>query len=159
MIESFSHVAERPWRNYAGDPTPIQSFLSDWQPTHMLFIGTDSQNVSVGRYTKFSTTVILYQLGRGGRCCLVTEKTRYIENLRERLVQETWLSVETALFVSAIVPPDTGITIHVDVNADPRYKSGRYHDELVGMVVAQGFHAAVKPDAWASSKVADKFSR
>ena len=155
----FNHIAERNWRSYDGDPIDIESFIKTYGRERLIFIGTDSQNYTCGQYTKFSTTIIMYDLGHGGIWTMATEKFRYIENLRERLLRETWVSVETALYVNNVIPSADIITIHVDVNADMRFKSGKYRDELVGMVAAQGFDVAVKPDAWASSKVADKFSR
>jgi predicted RNase H-related nuclease YkuK (DUF458 family) len=155
----FKHIAERNWKNYDGEPLDIEHFIKTHGRERLIFIGTDSQNFTCGQYTKFSTTIIMYDIGRGGVCTMATEKTRYIDNLRERLLRETWVSVETALYVNEVIPSADIITIHVDVNSDMRFKSGKYRDELVGMVAAQGFDVAVKPDAWASSKVADKFSR
>jgi predicted RNase H-related nuclease YkuK (DUF458 family) len=156
---AFDHISEKTWRTYDGDEVDLRAFVERYCRNRLVFVGTDSHNYRCGEYTKFSTTVTFYDIGRGGVCTLSTERCRYMPSLRERLMRETWVSVETALFLSSILDEPVDICIHVDVNADVRFKSGRYKDELMGMVVGQGFAVAVKPDAWASSKVADKFSR
>jgi predicted RNase H-related nuclease YkuK (DUF458 family) len=74
-------------------------------------------------------------------------------------MNETWRSLETAFELQSILPANVEIIIHVDVNKNKKWKSARYLEELVGMVVGQGFKVVVKPYAWAAQHVADKFSR
>jgi predicted RNase H-related nuclease YkuK (DUF458 family) len=39
------------------------------------------------------------------------------------------------------------------------HRSSRYVQELTGMVVSQGFRAAIKPAAWAATCAADRLVR
>lgn len=90
---------------------------------------------------------------------MAKSKERYAESLRQRLMNETWKSLETSFELQTLLPKNVEIIIHADVNKKKKWKSGQYMEELVGMVVGQGFKVAVKPDAWAAQHVADKFSR
>ena len=64
-------------------------------------------------------------------------------------------SLELAWHLDPIIPKKSFVGIHLDVNDNLQYKSAHYRDELVGLVLAQGYTALVKPDAWAASTVAD----
>ena len=39
------------------------------------------------------------------------------------------------------------------------HRSSRYVQELVGLVVSQGFRAVIKPESWAASRAADRMVR
>jgi predicted RNase H-related nuclease YkuK (DUF458 family) len=130
---------------------------SDYE--YEVFVGTDSQVHRKIRKVIYATCVILYMKGKGGKVFIAREKERYAESLRQRLMNETWRSLETAFELKELLPANVEIIIHVDVNKSRKHKSGSYMEELVGMVVGQGFKVVVKPDAWAAQHVADKFSR
>jgi predicted RNase H-related nuclease YkuK (DUF458 family) len=51
------------------------------------------------------------------------------------------------------------LSIHIDANIDERYKSTQYAQELVGLVMAQGFRAVLKPDSWCATTCADHVVR
>jgi predicted RNase H-related nuclease YkuK (DUF458 family) len=133
--------------------------LIDSNFEYEVFVGTDSQVHRKIRKVIYATCIILYKKGKGGRVFVAREKERYAESLRQRLMNETWRSLETAFELQKILPKNVEIIIHVDVNKNKKWKSARYLEELVGMVVGQGFKVVVKPDAWAAQHVADKFSR
>src|SRR5579864_6994405 len=63
-----------------------------------LIIGTDSL---LGDDTCFVTAVIIHRVGRGGRYFYHKFRNRKIESLRQRILYETSLSLETASNVSA----------------------------------------------------------
>ena len=85
-------------------------------------------------------------------------KGNYINSLREKLLKEAWMSIETALYVNTIIPVASLITIDLDVSSDLKWRSNKYKEELCGMVAAQGFEYACKPNT-CSIKLADKFSK
>jgi predicted RNase H-related nuclease YkuK (DUF458 family) len=124
-----------------------------------VYVGTDSQVHRKIKSVVYATCIILYKRGKGGRVFVCKEKERYADSLRQRLMNETWRSLETAFEIREILPLNAEVIIHVDVNKDKKWKSSRYLEELVGMVVGQGFKVVVKPEAWATQHVADKFSR
>lgn len=143
------------WRDYSGETSvDIKDFILEYKDRHF-FIGTDSQNYSKKRETVFTTALIAYEMGHGGCVILHKDKVPQIDHLRQRLLIEVMRSVETAWFLDKCIPSKQIIGIHIDVNQSLQFKSGKYKDELVGFVIGQGFKALIKPDAWASSKVAD----
>jgi predicted RNase H-related nuclease YkuK (DUF458 family) len=143
------------WRTYDGDLLSLDEYV-DAMKGRDFFIGTDSQNYSKrGRKCIFTTVLIAYEKGKGGRVLLHRDNTDYIGALRQRLMLEAFRSLETAWYLDKKIKPVNQIVIHLDVNENLRYKSSKYKDELVGLVAAQGFEAKWKPMAWASSTVAD----
>lgn len=124
----------------------------DGQPVH---IGTDSQQS--GRVTRFVTVVVIVTPGRGGRVAYRLEVTPRIASLRERLQREVWKSVDLGLQCSPIVAGD--LTVHIDANPVVSHRSSAYVQELVGLVVGQGFRALIKPESWTASHAADHVVR
>lgn len=118
-------------------------------------IGTDS--LQTGRFTQFVTVVAVLTPHKGGRAAYSREVVPRITSLRERLLKETWRSVELAIRLSQHIPGE--MTVHIDANPIVKYASSSYVQELVGMVVGNGFKALIKPDAWASSHCADHIVR
>lgn len=155
MQGQYKPFAEWQWRDYYGKRNvDVTEFITKHKDRHF-FIGTDSQNYSKKPTTVFTTALIAYKLGKGGTIILYKEKVTRMEHLRQRLLMEVMRSVETAWFLDGLIPSSQIIGIHIDVNQSLKFKSGRYKDELVGFVAGQGFKALTKPDAWASSSVAD----
>jgi predicted RNase H-related nuclease YkuK (DUF458 family) len=68
-----------------------------------------------------------------------------------------WLSVELGLRLSPVVPGP--LSVHIDANPVQTHRSSRYVQELVGLVVSQGFRAVIKPESWAASRAADRMVR
>lgn len=51
------------------------------------------------------------------------------------------------------------LTVHIDANPVVAHKSSQYVQELVGLVLGQGFKALIKPESWAASHAADHVVR
>lgn len=144
------------WKSYDGtQKVDIQNFIKSNLDADF-YIGTDSQNYQRGKkHCIFTTVVVAYRKGRGGSIVLHTDKTNYMEHLRQRLLLEAMRSLETGWCVEKLIKKNSIVTIHLDVNENLKYKSAQYKDELVGLVMAQGFKAQWKPYSWAASGVAD----
>ncbi len=145
------------WKRLTGEAVPdLEAFVREacrgGQEVH---VGTDS--LQSGRYTHFVTVVAILTPHKGGRAIYRREVTSRITSLRERLFREVWLSVEVAMLLAPVVPGE--MTVHIDANTEQRYASSRYVEELVGLVVSQGFKYHVKPEAWASTTCADHIVR
>lgn len=119
----------------------------------VVHVGTDS--LQTGRYTQFVTVVVVLNPPKGGRVAYYREVYPRITSLRERLTKEVWMSVELAMKL----PEQPELTVHIDANASEKHMSSKYLQELVGMVVGQGFKALWKPDAWAATHAADHVVR
>jgi len=118
-------------------------------------IGTDS--LQSGRVTQFVTVVVILTPRKGGRVAYHREVVPRINSLRERLLKEVWKSVDLGLQFTSIVTGD--LTVHIDANPVVAHKSSAYVQELVGLVVGQGFKALIKPESWAASHAADHVVR
>jgi uncharacterized protein len=143
------------WKTLNNEPIEdITEFVSEaikaGQPLH---IGTDS--LQTGRYTQFVTVVVILNPPHGGRVAYLREVMPKIASLRKRLNDEVWRSVGVAMEM----PEIADLTVHIDANTEQKHMSSRYLQELVGLVVGQGFKALWKPDSWASTHVADHIVR
>ena len=147
------------WKTFERKPLPD---LNTWIIENMVeedyekkfFIGTDSQ--VYGKLTQYATAIVCLEDGRGGKAAIHTAKYKTFETLRPRMLQEARMSLEAAWVVDKIIPREIRLKIDLDLNDDPFFESGKYREELVGYVVAQGYECSHKPNSFASSSVADK---
>jgi predicted RNase H-related nuclease YkuK (DUF458 family) len=65
----------------------------------------------------------------------------------ERLWSEVTRAVEVAHFLREF----GDITVHVDINENPQFKSHQLFDASIGLIQSMGFKAAGKPFSWAAS--------
>ncbi len=160
-------MLEKKWKTLNGEPVDLKKsieaeLVAAIEGGHVLpevHIGSDSQQF--GKDTEYVTVVVVYNPGKGGRVFFCRERVPRIKELRERLWKEVWRSTELAMELTTT--PDIGKNeveidiqaIHIDANIDPKHKSSKYVEELVGSVMGQGFNAIVKPEAWAASHAAD----
>jgi predicted RNase H-related nuclease YkuK (DUF458 family) len=122
-------------------------------------VGTDSQPHN-GSGVDFVTAIVIHRLGTGGIYFWkrVVNKKTYV--LRTRMYEEATMSLEMAETVLALLHRD-GITkydveIHVDIG-----KFGDTHDminEITGMIRGSGYRVKIKPESYAASKVADRYT-
>jgi predicted RNase H-related nuclease YkuK (DUF458 family) len=169
---TFEPFEEWVWRKYESSHVlDIDKFISTNKDC-LFFIGSDSQNYPKSKKCVFTTVVVAYRMGKGGCIARHVDKRPMIpiEALSARLTVEVQRSIEICkhvedkLFELSIednlatedMYTNNIVGISIDVNNDDKHKSGRYKDMLVGMVVAYGYECFIKPDAWASSVVADK---
>ena len=138
----------------------ILDFLSqDPQDKYQLVVGTDSQPHN-GKGVDFVTAIVIHRIGTGGIYFWkrIVQKKQYV--LRQRMYEEATMSLQMAETVLALLHKD-GITkydveIHVDI--------GQYGDtremiqEIVGMIRGSGYTVKTKPDSYAASKVADRYT-
>lgn len=154
-------MIENRWMTLAGDEVDLRSALVAelrLVPESDVIIACDSQQV--GLSTEYVTVVVLHRPTKGGRVFFHRERIPRVRELRERLWKEAWRSVVLAMELTET--PDLGDAypirvseIHIDANVDPKHKSSKYVEELVGLVMGQGFRAVVKPEAFAASHAAD----
>lgn len=130
------------------------------QSTYKLIIGTDSQTKEA--HTHFVTAIVVHRIGKGGRFFVCHRFEPPITSLRQKLSYETSLSLEVMIKLKELLLdrellPQFELEIHVD--AGTAGATRELIRDLVGMVMVNGFVARVKPDSFAASKVADKYTK
>lgn len=138
----------------------ILNFLAaEPEAKYQIVVGTDSQPHD-GAGVDFVTALVVHRKGTGGIYFWkrVVNKKRYV--LRQRMYEEAAISLEMAESVVALLHHD-GITrydveIHVDIG-----QFGETREmiaEIIGMVRGSGYAVKMKPDSYAASKVADRYT-
>lgn len=132
-----------------------------------IIVGCDS---SSGGNPVFPIVVVVLRVGAGGR--FFVKKVRFdfpperFAHPHQRIIQEVMLSCQTALelrelFNQKIGQLDEGVKyqfryIHADVGEGGKTRS--MIKEVVGLINGNGFEARIKPDSYAASAVADRFT-
>ena len=153
----MDHLTSDNWVSLGGKPISdirkwIQKRLDDNRFT--FHVGTDSK--SYLDHTIITTTVCFRENTKGALVAYQRNKINNFNNITERLLHETIVSLEAAKMVQEITgrPP----TIHADVNTKESALSYKMLNVIMGMVQGMGFPIKVKPDAWAAD-IADMFTR
>lgn len=143
------------WKTLNGERIEdiVQWTAASTRHGQIVHVGTDS--LQTGRYTQFVTVVVILNPPKGGRVAYIREVVPRITSLRQRLMKEVWMSVELAMKL----PEQPELNVHIDANAQEQHMSSKYLQELVGMVVGQGFRAIHKPESWAATHCADHVVR
>ena len=138
----------------------ILGFLSgDPDCSYRVVVGTDSQPHN-GEGVDFVTAIVVHRIGHGGIYFWkrIVNKKHYV--LRQRMYEEAALSLGTAEEVVTLLHRDGiskyDVEIHVDIG-----KFGPTRDmiaEIVGMIRGSGWSVKIKPDSYAASKVADRYT-
>tara|TARA_B100001094_G_C18004069_1_gene706694 strand:+ start:104 stop:640 length:537 start_codon:yes stop_codon:yes gene_type:complete len=130
-------------------------------------VGTDSQGYNTSY--KFATVIVIMRqvllspnnsIGKGA---MIVAKTFYNNKLKknktgvkERMLFEVSKSIEIAYKISPLLDMyNIPLEVHADINPDVKWESNKALSEAVGYILGMGYEFRVKPDAWASSSVAD----
>ena len=141
--------------------TDILSFIeSHVSKQGEIFIGTDS--MLDRRSCIFVTAICLHGANDqlGGRYFFIRtkDKSEPYKNLKVRIMQEVFSSIETGHNVKEVFP-DANIEIHIDVGTTIRSQTRHLADIVTGWTRAAGFICRIKPYSWASTAVADKHTK
>jgi predicted RNase H-related nuclease YkuK (DUF458 family) len=124
-------------------------------------VGTDSQQY--GKTWKFATVILLIMesgdgsASHGAKVIYSKYSNQDIMTINERMVREVAESIGVATEIVDLVDLyEFPLEIHADINPDPRWKSNKALSEAAGYILGMGYEFKIKPDAWASSKAADK---
>ncbi|GAB6179084.1 ribonuclease H-like YkuK family protein [Desulfotomaculum defluvii] len=126
--------------------------------SYKIVVGTDSQ---VRSETCFVTAVIVHRKGKGARYYYHKKMQKRINSLRQKIYYETSLSLELGAKITNLLLEggleNLSVEIHIDVGTQGETKD--LIREVVGMVTGSGFKAKIKPDSFAASSVADKYTK
>jgi hypothetical protein len=147
MDEMISYLKEKPEKFYD------------------IIVGCDS---SSGQEPHFPVAVVVLRVGEGGRFFLkkIGYHNRKFYNWKERILEEVLLSCELALYLrenfeKRIKAVDSSLRyqfryIHADVG-----EAGQTKDmikEVTGLIRGNGFEPKIKPESFAASVVADRYT-
>lgn len=140
----------------------ILRFITEKPDEHYrLIIGTDSQ-AGISEVV-FVTAIVIYRVGRGGRFFYNKKIEELRVSMKQRIFYEASKSLEVASLLTGFFADEIDlhdelkVEIHLDVG-----EKGPTRDiirEVVGMVVGSGYEAHIKPESYAASTVADKFTK
>ncbi len=131
-----------------------------------IVVGCDS---SSGEEPHFPVALVVLRKGEGGRFFLKTinYKNRKFYNWKQRVLEETLLSCQLALFLRENFEERIKNKQENNFNYQFRYihadigEHGSTKDmikEVVGLIKGNGFEPKIKPDAYVASTVADRYS-
>lgn len=118
-------------------------------------IGTDSQ--VKGNETEFATVIVFIREGRGGFMFIHNEITKQKMSIKERMLREVAMSIDTACDLCKIFTLyNVDMEVHADINTNPGFKSNDALKDAMGYIMGMGFDFKAKPEAFASSSCANK---
>lgn len=126
----------------------LEQMVFQWKRDHpegAIYIGADSK--VWGERVKYATVVCLWDVGRGVKELYRNEYAPKPKDSFTRL----WTEVTKAVEVAEALRELGEITVHVDINENPKYRSHALYDASMGFITSMGFKAAGKPFAWAAS--------
>lgn len=121
------------------------------KPETQIFIGSDSQ--VRGKLTHYAYVIVLYTERKGGHVLYTKETINKIDWFN-RLMREVNVSIQIGqmLMEKGISRP---ITIDIDLNPDPKWKSNSVLRSVLGWGEGMGFKTRYKPEAFCASYAAD----
>ncbi len=138
--------------------TIIGELSADPKARYEILVGTDS-SVN-GSYVDYVSAIVVHKIGKGGRYYWKRVRESKVFSLRQRIWREAWLSFELAQRLlsglSSLSTLSFNLEIHVDIGENGPTKE--MIDEVVGMIIGSGFAVRIKPEAYAASSVADKYT-
>ena len=131
-----------------------------------IVVGCDS---SSGEKPAFPVAIVILRVGQGGRFFfkrIQYSKEKKFYNIHQRVLQEVLISCELSLFLREKLRErieELGYHfnyqfryIHADIGENGKTKD--MIKEVVGLIRSNGFEAKLKPESFAASIVADRFT-
>jgi len=146
--ELFNYISEKPEKFYD------------------IIVGCDS---SSGQEPHFPLAVVILRVGEGGRFFLKknTYKGRKFFNWKTRILEEVLLSCQLALYLRENFEKKIEDSKQENIHYQFRYihadvgENGKTKDmikEVTGLIKGTGFEPKIKPESFAASTVADRYS-
>jgi predicted RNase H-related nuclease YkuK (DUF458 family) len=146
------------WISPDGRQVDIENVISEISDDCKVFVGTDSQLVS--NQWQLATAICIYWEGKGGKFFYKKDKLSrsLFKSMEDRLMREVYESVMTAERIKS-QKPQVDVKIHADIASDPDSRSSKLAKVAKSYISGMGYEPTIKPDAWASTTIADKFTR
>ena len=144
----------------------FEFIMSDKTNSYEITVGTDSQNFE---RTKMVEVSAVHRKGRGGTYFYNIEFVRRITNLKQKINEETSRSLivandlldylEEMFLANDMVMEDLDVSFQIHCDIGRAGKTSVLIKEIVSWVTSQGYVCMIKPDSYAASDIADKFSK
>ncbi len=150
-------------RTFEGAEVPYEDFIKEMKLLNSegldVYIGTDSQVIK--QKISIATCICFYKRGIAKNRVYYIKKRvkeeRY-PTLRSRMLFEAYTSLEAALEIDPFIKGS--LTVHLDIGSDfKKNKTAKFSKELQILVKSQGFGCEIKPNSWASSSLADMYTK
>ncbi|SEN64381.1 ribonuclease H-like YkuK family protein [Lihuaxuella thermophila] len=138
----------------------IQSYIGqDKKAEYKVVIGTDSQTRE--RETLFVTAIIIQRIGKGAIFFYMKKSHRAMRDLRYRIYRETEYSLQCVELLKKNGFFDFSVNIPMEIHLDvgQQGETRKLIQEVVGWVTSVGYTAKIKPESYAASAVADRFTK
>lgn len=122
-------------------------------------VGTDSQTHSK---TKVVNVIAIHHIGRGGKFFYNISYTKRMNDVRQKVYNETMESIEVAKRLTEFLfsrDLDFQVVIHVDIGESKKGKTRDLINEIMGWVNAEGFEFQYKPFSSTASTIADRITK
>jgi len=140
----------------------IRNFIQD-NPTAKIYLGADSQRVKKKK-VKFVVVVVIHYEGHCGakvfhEISFDNVKDAKLSRPFNRMMKEVQLITDVYMQLEDILW-DRDFEIHIDISENPTMGSSVAYHAAKGVIWGYiGVEPICKPDAWAASTVADKYSK
>jgi uncharacterized protein len=136
----------------------LRFMAADRKRKYKIIIGTDSEALK-SKNADFVTAIVVHRVGNGGRYFWRRLQAGKFHTIRDRIIREVLLSLETAHLVleelrNGSESENWSFEIHADIGANG--ETSGLIQEVVGMIRANNFEAKTKPESYAATKVADR---
>lgn len=131
----------------------VTTYAKNWLKEHPrgeIYVGCDSK--VRGKKSKYSTVICFWDVGKGVQEIHNTEIIPAPKDSYSRLWEEVTRAVNTAYLLKDIGK----ITVHIDINSNPKYRSHKLYDASIGLITSMGFEGEGKPFSWAATSGAHK---
>lgn len=163
MTPYYKSLSDKKIKKFSGEDISFNDFLKlvkDLEKYELnLYIGTDSQEYD--ETVTVATCIAFYKSG-AEKSYIFYFRDRLprsiFPNLKSRMTMEAFQSVQVAMELGEFYSGN--IELHLDIGSnEKRSKTFLFKNELEQLVTSQGYKCEVKPNSWASSTLADKFSK
>jgi len=148
------------WLDPDSNPTSMNHILDSLCNNHSYEIHVGCDSHKIGNQYIFAVVIAGYIQRRGGTFFFYRKRSKdaQLSNMKVRLMKEVELALDIAQQIESHFPKRK-ITVHLDLNPRPEFASYRVLSSAVSWVKSCGYNALVKPNAWASSSLADYFAK
>ena len=125
-----------------------------------VIVGTDSQQHTFPKSTKYVTAIVVRKIGNGAQYFYKKDLREEVPSLRKKIWTEALLTYETIGKVKDMVCDiisEEKVISHVDVGNFGKTK--KYIDEIKSIFSNSGYDVKIKPNSYVASGVADKHSK